>query len=67
MTKRRFRITGTGKGIYDTGTLPETAKCKEAGKRLSEMTRCPIRNFDDWGVECVPALCGEYTEGTDGE
>ena len=47
--------------------LPEDARCTWRGTSPENMDVCPIRNFDDFGLECVPELCDYYTEGdTDG-
>lgn len=42
--------------------LPECGRCRLTGKSPTEMDACPICNFDDYGDECVPELCNEYTE-----
>ena len=47
--------------------LPEDARCTWCGQSPEYMSNCPIRNFDDFGLECVPELCEYYVEGdTDG-
>lgn len=47
--------------------LPEDARCAYTGIAPDQMRTCPIRNFDDAGLECCPDLCDFYTEGdTDG-
>lgn len=51
--------TATGDCIF---CLPDNAKCKQSGKSPAEMNECPIFNFDDYGMECVPELCDEYEE-----
>jgi hypothetical protein len=44
--------------------LPEDARCvMHKGLSPEDMDSCPIRNFDDFGLECVPELCDYYTEG----
>lgn len=43
-------------------SLPECGRCRLTGKSPKEMDACPICNFDDYGDECVPELCNEYTE-----
>ena len=42
--------------------LPDCAKCKSSGKSPLEMNACPNYFFDDFGLECVPELCDEYSE-----
>jgi hypothetical protein len=44
------------------GTIPDGAQCKITGKPLVKMHRCPILNFDDDGILCVPSMCEEYEE-----
>ena len=43
--------------------LPDNACCMQSGKSPKDMSECPIKNFDDFGDECVPELCDCYTEG----
>ena len=47
------------------GTIPAGARCKITGKPLAKMHRCPILNFDDDGILCVPSMCDEYEEAGD--
>ena len=57
----RMKIrTREGIEIY---CLPDNARCSICNKNPEEMDECPIKNFDDLGLECVPELCEEYTEG----
>ena len=42
--------------------LPDCAKCTYSSESPEDMDVCPIRNFDDLGLECVPELCEYYTE-----
>lgn len=41
-------------------TLPDNAKCKVSNVSPLEMARCPIYQFDDYGLYCVPSICNEY-------
>lgn len=43
-------------------TIPDGARCKITGKLLVMMHRCPILNFDDDGILCVPSMCEECEE-----
>lgn len=42
---------------------PDTARCKECGKLINEIDRCPAYNFDDEGKCCVPDSCFAYDPG----
>lgn len=42
--------------------LPDNARCGCTGESPLEMDKCPIFNFDDLGILCVPELCEEYKE-----
>ena len=46
----------------DISVLPEEAKCKCTCKSPLDMDECPMRKYDDWGYECWPDDCDEYTE-----
>ena len=47
--------------------LPDNACCTQCGEHPADMFKCPIRNFDYFGDECVPELCDCYTEERDSE
>ena len=46
----------------DIFCIPEYATCKFAKRKLCDMEKCPILNFDDTGDLCVPDLCEFYEE-----
>ena len=52
----------TTKGVY-LPAPPEGAICKRTGQKLKDMTQCPDLNFDNYGEDCVPELCDEYSAG----
>lgn len=41
---------------------PDSAVCRITGRSPKKMLMCPILNFDDQGVLCVPEICDEYEE-----
>lgn len=42
--------------------LPDCARCRNTWENPMFMGECPIFNFDDYGLCCVPELCDDYTE-----
>ena len=48
--------------IIDIYILPDSAKCKCTGVSPLDMDACPLHRFDDFGMECYPGECDEYTE-----
>ena len=51
----------------DINVLPDEAKCKCTVKSPLDMDECPMRKYDDWGCECWPDECDEYTEDEEDE
>ena len=51
----------------DIYVLPDTARCKCTGVSPLDMDACPLRQFDNLGMECWPGDCDEYTEDEEDE
>ena len=51
--------TENGIDIY---VLPDRAVCQLSDESPLEMSECPMKYFDYFGLTCIPELCDEYVE-----
>lgn len=49
--------------VEDIDKITPDGRCKESGKRLIDMNKCPIMNWDDTGEICRPLHCEFFYKG----